>query len=563
MRTSPFLFLILPLAALIAPNPADCADWPMFRGDAQRTGYSTETVGYPQKEPFWKINIQHCEFVSSPSIANGVLYIGGHDSCIYALNAQNGEIIWVKKTGAWVESSPLITDGKVVVGGFDNAIHILDLKKGDETTRIVTNGIQISSPGILPNGSLVSGWGYPNQGMLAVVNGTRLAKRSSNTLSWTVPFLQTSYSSPAILGQLAVIGANDGIFYGVDAKEGKTIWTVKTNGGVFLSTPAIQGRAAYFAPGETDPGVYAVNLTDGNILWNSAKVNTQGEDLSDSGLQKAQSLRKQLQRGPRHSGEGLIVPPLQGLGKTVRSQAGDLVAWQWLGGMHTSSVALDERSVFVVRKLFGVQSGASGGSSDIAYIPQMQCIALDKTTGRQRWNFSELRQGANLGFCSSPVITGHMVYFGWGGGKAYGLDKTSGLVKWQATLDGDIIASPAISNRQLYFATMAGSIYSFKLSETDAGIDFNTSTFCYPNPARGKSLTIQFYVNEEAALSMTIFSMAEKPVLHYAQDLPAGEKVPFNWNIGAVANGVYFAKVTALYRDGRKDSKMIKIAVLR
>jgi outer membrane protein assembly factor BamB len=62
-------------------------------------------------------------------------------------------------------------------------------------------------------------------------------------------------SSPAVAGNTAFIGSNDGNVYAVDAVSGKKIWAVST-GGEVGSSPALAGGMLYV--GSYDGKVYAI-----------------------------------------------------------------------------------------------------------------------------------------------------------------------------------------------------------------------------------------------------------------------------------------------------------------
>src|SRR5208337_5363416 len=72
---------------------------------------------------------------SSPCVVNGVVYIGvysnsAYDS-IYALNATNGNKIWIYHIGNPISSSPAVVNGVVYVGGGEN-IYALNAATGDQ-----------------------------------------------------------------------------------------------------------------------------------------------------------------------------------------------------------------------------------------------------------------------------------------------------------------------------------------------------------------------------------------------------------------------------------------------
>ena len=66
--------------------------------------------------------------ISSPAIANGVVYIGSNDNNLYALNANTGAKLWSYTTGNWVVSSPVVSNGVLYVGSADGNVYAFGLK---------------------------------------------------------------------------------------------------------------------------------------------------------------------------------------------------------------------------------------------------------------------------------------------------------------------------------------------------------------------------------------------------------------------------------------------------
>ena len=54
--------------------------------------------------------------LSSPAVANGIVYIGSNDSNIYALNATTGAKVWSFRTGSAVNSNPTVATGSSMWG---------------------------------------------------------------------------------------------------------------------------------------------------------------------------------------------------------------------------------------------------------------------------------------------------------------------------------------------------------------------------------------------------------------------------------------------------------------
>ncbi len=543
------------------------ADWPAFRGNDSRTGFYPDPVGLPSGPPAWKTWLGG-QIISSPAVVDNILYIGSRDSCVYAIDCGSGAVLWKTKTGGWVDASPLVTGNRVVVGSRDSIVYVLDKASGEVLGRL-SAGVQLSSPGIAADGSILSGVGVGGGGMSAFGSAT-LSKRLSGP-QWSIGLPQFTYSSPAIHGQAVVIGATDGKLYCIDSGIKDTIWSMQTGGLIYLSTPAIDNTTVYFAPGDDDRNVYAVDLLTGRILWKSGTVSPAAQIaltkkrtvriVSPEGLVRllrmSPALRKRTIQSLRSQGIELPrVPRAAGLAKIAAGVIGDFIP---LGGMKTSSVTVGADNVYVVQKDLGY---VLSNDSLVDYKQQFGIVAMDKRSGTLLWSFGECRNSPALGYCSSPVATKNMVYFGWGEGRIYGLDAKSGALMWQDSLDGHIISSPAIANGKLYVATMAGSVYAYDLCATRPGMDFQTSTYCYPNPARGTVSHIQVYVAKAGVLEGALYNFAQKPVLRFSGRLSAGEKYSYDWNISHVANGVYFALIKVSYSDGSIDKKLLKVAVL-
>ncbi len=78
------------------------------------------------------------QVVSSPAVANGIVYFGSYDGKIYALHAGNGTEYWnYTTTGVapnQIYSSPAVANGHVYIGG------------GEGNTNLYAIGNQTSGP---------------------------------------------------------------------------------------------------------------------------------------------------------------------------------------------------------------------------------------------------------------------------------------------------------------------------------------------------------------------------------------------------------------------------------
>jgi hypothetical protein len=86
---------------------------------------------------------------SSPTVVDGVLYVGSDDSNVYAMDAVTGEVLWNTLTGGAVDSSPAVADGLVYVGSDDDRLWALDGRR-DADGDGVPDDIDICAGTVLP-----------------------------------------------------------------------------------------------------------------------------------------------------------------------------------------------------------------------------------------------------------------------------------------------------------------------------------------------------------------------------------------------------------------------------
>jgi len=552
LKTKTTVFFLFICSAVFAN------EWPCFRGNSARTGAINAITSYPQTSPDWKKHLP-AGVISSPVISEGMVFIGSRDSCFYALDTADGDIIWKRKTRDWVDATAHVAGTRVAIGSRDSTIYIFEKYSGGIIAQL-SAGLQLSSPLVMADGSVVSGTGEPRKG-LTLYKGKNITWDRTDP-DWTFTLPQASYSSPASKNNIVIVGSNDGAVVAFDVETRDSLWTFETTGGIYLSTPAIYDETVYFAPGNYDKNIYALNLSDGSPVWQSTPL--QGNDVSLQKKSSAKQIDPFLAQRMVHmppvkrnkvlmqlQSAGVEVPAIlrsSGLGKTTRSTATD--DFFALGDMKTSSVSVDEQQVYVIQKELGIPK------------PRYSFIVLDRKSGVEKWRFSELRNAQKLGYCASPAISGNLAFFGWGEGNMYAFNKKNGARAWQDSLDGDIISSPAIAHDALYVATNTGTLYKYSLNLTAAAQNFNEGTYCYPNPARNES-RIQAFAPRPGRLELTIFNTTEKPILRKNASVSTWEKYEYRWNLNGVANGVYFAHVKLFYDDGSTDKKIMKIAVLK
>ena len=71
----------------------------------------------------------------SPAIADGVIYTGGADLNLYAINAASGEDVWTFPLESCLRASPSVSDGIVYAPGMNKILHAIYAENGTEKWR--------------------------------------------------------------------------------------------------------------------------------------------------------------------------------------------------------------------------------------------------------------------------------------------------------------------------------------------------------------------------------------------------------------------------------------------
>lgn len=202
---------------------------------------------------------------SSPAVADGTVYFGAGDSCLYALEAAGGRELWRYRTGGVVHSSPAVSGGRVFVGSWDGCLYALEAAGGallwkyqtglDESYHLMT-GIQ-GSPAVA--GELVLfGARDANLYALEAADGRERWKFSTSP-SWII-------ASPAVADSLVYFGTSDShLLLAVELSGGREVFRAETAGLFLFSSPAVVGQSVIF--GGFEGGLYALDRRTGAQRW--------------------------------------------------------------------------------------------------------------------------------------------------------------------------------------------------------------------------------------------------------------------------------------------------------
>jgi len=230
-------------------------DWPTFRADI--TGSATTQAAVPDKagllwrfEPGVKLTV--AALPTAPVAAGGLVFTGGPDGIVRALDAATGTLRWKAYTGGAVRIPPTIWKGRAFVGSGDGYVYAFEAQTGRLLWRFRAAPAQRMMP---VYGLLSSTW--PAASGVLVEDGVAYAA--------------------------AGIANFDGTYvYALDAATGKIKWQNNTSGhldpqartGVSVQGHLLlAGDKLYMAGGTSiSPAVY--DIADGKCLNDPAPLAT-------------------------------------------------------------------------------------------------------------------------------------------------------------------------------------------------------------------------------------------------------------------------------------------------
>ncbi|MFN3242661.1 MAG: PQQ-binding-like beta-propeller repeat protein [Planctomycetota bacterium] len=243
-------------------GPPPSTEWPHYRGNPQLHGVSAARLG-DQPTLAWRFDTAG-DILSSPVIANGLVYIGSTDNFVYAIDLKTGEQRWKFETKDMVEAPPLVVDGRVFVGSSDFFFYALDAAGGGLLWKYETQDRILGG----------ANWFRSQNGKTRVLVGSYDANvycfdvHGGDPL-WTYATDNYVNGSPAIAGRETLFGGCDAALHLVDLESGERVAKVELGEGCQVAgSVALLGDRAYF--GHYGNEFLRVNLDDGKAEWRYA-----------------------------------------------------------------------------------------------------------------------------------------------------------------------------------------------------------------------------------------------------------------------------------------------------
>jgi len=297
--------LVLGLLLPLLPGPA-AADWDQWRGPG-RDGVSAGEA-WPARldglERMWRVELG--KGYPGPIVVGERVFVvestENEDVAVRALDRASGRELWkagwpssgdvpffARSNGDWVRSTPSFADGLLFVGDMNEVLVALDGENGEVAWRVDFKERY---------GTKAPDFGFassplPVDGALYVQAANSLVKLDAKTGESLWRSLESpsdmsasgAFSSPVMatlagVEQLVVLTRE--ALYGVDPGNGKVLWSqpVPNFRGMNILTPVVHGDSVFTSPYKNGSFSYAVSRTEDGFAVKEAWTNTSSAYMS-------------------------------------------------------------------------------------------------------------------------------------------------------------------------------------------------------------------------------------------------------------------------------------------
>jgi uncharacterized repeat protein (TIGR01451 family) len=387
-----------------APGPDD---WPNWGYDAQQhrentaeTAFSASNIG--QLAQAWQASIPAPDKVqASPSIANGIVYIGSVHGLLSAYNEKTGALLWSFQAPGPIYASPTIANGIAYFGTVNE-----------------------------PQESQAGNYAFA---LNAVTGAVIWSDGLTNGGVWAVPLVSNGVVYFTMANREAVSGG----MVAFNALTGAELWVQNTSEGIW-GPPTLDPSGQYYYQATGNPGT-----NGGSILKVSTNPANNG---SFTTLFSAPDISgdDDIPTAPTYDNGNLYFGYKGGIVYSISATTGT-VNWQYNTGFSGDN------------GIFG-STAVSNGLVFFSSIGAHKVFALNESNGQLVWSSTATGGGPN-----SPVVADGIVFVAGYGGKLLAFAASNGAQLWSASLGAATGGSAAVANGMVFQATYGNVLDAFAL----------------------------------------------------------------------------------------------------
>lgn len=233
---------------------------------------TTATISPRKLSPVWSCDLGS-SIQCSPTIVDGIAYIGTDDGHLYAVQATGtgaGNILWKFPSGYGVGGA---VKGRPVY--YRNAIYIAS--ENGSLYCVNLSGTQIWNKKIAPTGFYIEGTPAAFNGLITVASTdgylTQLNASDGTLAAQSMLLSSAPSSSPAIpLDGMIWFGSSDGNIISLSPDLETMRWIMKIGDGAILSSPSLDPWSGTMIIGSPDGSILALNSSTGTNMWGPVSV---------------------------------------------------------------------------------------------------------------------------------------------------------------------------------------------------------------------------------------------------------------------------------------------------
>jgi outer membrane protein assembly factor BamB len=333
---------------------------------------------------------------AGPTLADGVVYVGGVDGTVHAIDARSARKRWAFRAGGPVRTRPTAAEGAVYVQADDGFLYKLAAASGEERWRVrVVEKPIVRLPFDDPKSR------YDRFGSDVTVAGGRLylgthdgkvlaLDPATGARVWDFAAGDAVLAAPAVDSGRVYVGSFDGHVYALDAATGTLRWKCFTQGAV-VSTPAVAGDR--IVVGNRAYDVLALDAKTGDVAWKRY--------VWFSWIESSAVVRGGVAYVGSSDAAGVFAFDVA---SGRRLWAADVFGWAW------GQPAVTETRVY------------AGTSSQVGYPAGHRAgvMALDRATGRTAWRYEAAAAPSGaFGFPGSAALGEGLVFLSGLDGRVY------------------------------------------------------------------------------------------------------------------------------------------------
>lgn len=254
-------------AAHFKNKESSCQPVAQYQYSENRHGFAANTTPSikAQIKHHWSpFNLDiHSASKATPLIDDSGVYVGNDSGWFYKLN-HSGQVLWsfyIPGSLNGIHSTAAVDEAKVYVAAYNGFLYALDKDNGD-LVWATSVGDYVGASSLLADGALfISAETYHPEGLLAKIDC------NSGKILWVSEWLGGhSHSSPTFDQQhgQVLVGSNSGRFFAFASDDGRTLWKTQL-GGPIKGTASLKDGIAYVS--SWDKHLHAIDTQKGEKLW--------------------------------------------------------------------------------------------------------------------------------------------------------------------------------------------------------------------------------------------------------------------------------------------------------